>query len=187
MGEFREEARGGMVYGVPPFWTAWGLTCIPIAQVWQALVSHVRVLIGQYEKDRIDGTGRHPSDRRSSARRDFIPKKDISGRFLGKASIRYKVHTIQLYVSQVTSPITLFSPSGSPVKLHDALAIHYTLSLGSKAIAHANISSYDRIAPMARCTIQRPQLYRVCWFQQTWHYEIVDMRTSSDKNVPHHP
>ncbi|KAJ8580654.1 hypothetical protein M405DRAFT_833900 [Rhizopogon salebrosus TDB-379] len=35
--------------------------------------------------------------------------------------------------------------------------------------------------------VQRRQLYRVCWFQQTWQHEVVDMRISSDKDVPHHP
>jgi hypothetical protein len=35
--------------------------------------------------------------------------------------------------------------------------------------------------------VQRRQLYPVCWFQQTWQPEIVDMRTSSDKDVPRHP
>jgi hypothetical protein len=35
--------------------------------------------------------------------------------------------------------------------------------------------------------VQRRQLYPMCWFQQTWQPEIVDMRTSSDKDVPHHP
>ncbi|KAJ8585120.1 hypothetical protein M405DRAFT_825675 [Rhizopogon salebrosus TDB-379] len=35
--------------------------------------------------------------------------------------------------------------------------------------------------------VQRRQLYPVYWFQQTWQPEIVDMRTSSDKDVSHHP
>jgi hypothetical protein len=89
----------------------------------------------------------------------------------------------------------LIATGSSPLTgVHNNLALSSLSNSSPTAVAFAKARVEPSASPPTQTRtyaetdtrVQRRQLYRMCWFQQTWQHEIVDMRTSSDKDVRHY-